>query len=204
MTSDFTSNNIMMMALNNFTNNSYRYQNPAVTVSFGSQANMSNMSSIFNRAVALANAANMGNYMGALNGNYTDISLSTPAWLQQIGQSATSSLNLNFNQALRNPFMAASNSGAVTPAVVSTNSESAQELRKYGITATGDAAKDKKALENAKAKAAQIKKEAASIAEELYDAMKGAGTKNDKLQAAIDKINKDKNSDSELTFLFYT
>lgn len=36
----------------------------------------------------------------------------------------------------------------------------------------------------------KIKKEAASIAEDLYDAMKGAGTKNEKLQKTVDKINK--------------
>ncbi len=62
------------------------------------------------------------------------------------------------------------------------------------------AAEAKKAKEADEAKANEekdlkekekVKKEAAKIAEDLYDAMKGAGTKNDKLQAAIDKINKD-------------
>ena len=53
-------------------------------------------------------------------------------------------------------------------------------------------ADDKKAADKAKdAKAKEIEAEAASIAEDLYDAMKGAGTKNDKLQQTIERINKD-------------
>ena len=108
MTADFASNISMMMALNNFTNGQYKYQYPTITTSSGSYVDPSGMSSIFNHAVAMANAANMGNYTGGLNGNFADISLSTPAWLQQVGEAATSSLNLNFNQSLMNPFASTS------------------------------------------------------------------------------------------------
>ncbi len=53
-------------------------------------------------------------------------------------------------------------------------------------------ADDKKAADAAKdARAKEIADEAAGIAEDLYDAMKGAGTKNDKLQQTIERINKD-------------
>ena len=53
-------------------------------------------------------------------------------------------------------------------------------------------ADDKKAADTAKeASDKKIDAEAASIAEDLYDAMKGAGTKNDKLQQTIERINKD-------------
>lgn len=53
-------------------------------------------------------------------------------------------------------------------------------------------ADNKKAADKAKdAKKKEIKEEAAAIAEDLYDAMKGAGTKNEKLQQTIEKINKD-------------
>ena len=53
-------------------------------------------------------------------------------------------------------------------------------------------ADDKKVADAAKdARAKEIADEAASIAEDLYDAMKGAGTKNDKLQQTIERINKD-------------
>ena len=53
-------------------------------------------------------------------------------------------------------------------------------------------ADDKKVADAAKeARAKEIADEAAGIAEDLYDAMKGAGTKNDKLQQTIERINKD-------------
>ena len=61
----------------------------------------------------------------------------------------------------------------------------------YGISTTGDSAKDAKALKNAEAKEAKTKEQAAAIAEKLYDAMKGAGTKNDQLRQALGQLNND-------------
>lgn len=69
--------------------------------------------------------------------------------------------------------------------------ETTQKLNMYGISSTGDAEKDKKALATAEAKQNRIEAEAAEIAEDLYVAMKGAGTDNNKLKSAVSKINKD-------------
>lgn len=70
-------------------------------------------------------------------------------------------------------------------------SEDTMKLNMYGISTTGDAKKDAAALKNAEAKDAKTKEQAAKIAEDLYDAMKGAGTKNDKLKAALGRLNND-------------
>ena len=78
-----------------------------------------------------------------------------------------------------------------TGASARVTSAEAQELNMYGISTTGDKAKDAKALKDVKAKQEKIEAQAAQIAEELYDSMKGAGTKNDKLKAAVSKITKD-------------
>lgn len=69
--------------------------------------------------------------------------------------------------------------------------ETTQKLNMYGISSTGDKTKDAKLLKNAEAKQGKIDTEAAKIAEDLYVAMKGAGTDNDKLKNAVSKINKD-------------
>lgn len=69
--------------------------------------------------------------------------------------------------------------------------ETTQKLNMYGISSTGDKEKDAKALKNADAKQNKIETEAASIAEECYVAMKGAGTDNSKLKSAVARINKD-------------
>lgn len=70
-------------------------------------------------------------------------------------------------------------------------SEDTMKLNMYGISTTGDAKKDAAALKNAQAKENKVKEQAAKIAEDLYDAMKGAGTKNDKLKAALGRLNND-------------
>ena len=69
--------------------------------------------------------------------------------------------------------------------------ETTMKLNMYGISTTGDAEKDAKALKNAEAKEAKTKEQAAAIAEKLYDAMKGAGTKNDQLKKALGQLNND-------------
>ncbi len=69
--------------------------------------------------------------------------------------------------------------------------ETTMKLNMYGISTTGDAEKDAKALKNAEAKEAKTKEQAAAIAEKLYDAMKGAGTKNDQLRQALGQLNND-------------
>ena len=69
--------------------------------------------------------------------------------------------------------------------------ETTMKLNMYGISTTGDSAKDAKALKNAEAKEAKTKEQAAAIAEKLYDAMKGAGTKNDQLRQALGQLNND-------------
>lgn len=69
--------------------------------------------------------------------------------------------------------------------------ETTQKLNMYGISSTGDKEKDAKLLKNAEAKQDKIDTEAAKIAEELFVAMKGAGTDNDKLKSAVSRINKD-------------
>lgn len=69
--------------------------------------------------------------------------------------------------------------------------ETTLKLNMYGISSTGDKAKDAKLLKNAEAKQGKIDTEAAKIAEDLYVAMKGAGTDNAKLKNAVSRINKD-------------
>ena len=206
MTADFTSNMSMMFALNNFTNGAYKYQYPTingVTNAYMNPEIMSSIPSIFQQAAVMANAGNMGNYAHLTNFDVSNMSLSTPLWMQTISNQ-TYTPQVDFTRLYTyNPFAAnngstttvgSSQAGGVTnpfnqPSVK--NQELANELNKYGISSTGDEEKDKKALEKAKAGETKVKKEAAKIAESLYDAMKGAGTKETKLATAIAAINKD-------------
>ena len=87
--------------------------------------------------------------------------------------------------------VAGAGAGASASAGNGTTAQQAQELNLYGISITGDKDKDAKALKAAKGKQEKIEAQAAQIAEDLFDAMKGAGTKNDKLKSAVSKINKD-------------
>ena len=154
-----------------------------------------NYNSIPAAAYALGGLANLG----TMN---TD--LLKPQWMQNMDNpfkfnqfDFTQMYTYNpFQQGnVTNPFNASPAGTQQNPAVTGTApaaiDETTQKLNMYGISSTGDKEKDAKALKAAQGKQDKIETDAANIAEELYDAMKGAGTKNDKLKSAVAKINKD-------------
>lgn len=100
MTADFASNINMMMGLNSFTNGAYKYQYPTINgQSFmDSSIFAMNMPAAFQQGVAVANALNATNYMPA-GSDYLNTTLSTPVWLQNVGN--------NFTSAYTNPFVSA-------------------------------------------------------------------------------------------------
>lgn len=111
-------------------------------------------------------------------GNYADAT----ALAQNYTQALT--LGQNYNQGV----------GTQTNPVTGqqqTIDETTQKLNMYGISSTGDKARDAKLLKNAEAKQGKIDTDAAKIAEDLFVAMKGAGTDNEKLKNAVSRINKD-------------
>ncbi len=215
MTADYASNLNMMMALNNFTGGAYKYQFPTITtnsntvsmdMSGGSVFGSEKVPSAMYHAIAMANAANMGNYIQGFNTDRLNASLSTPAWMQNMNNNLNANIQL-LNQPLMNPFAsAATNSGVTNPYISNPytvnpnpviephsvkNLELAQELNKYGISSTGDEVKDKKALAKAKEKEKSNLQEAQKIVDEISDAVRSMwGTDNDKLKAAVKKINK--------------
>ena len=111
-------------------------------------------------------------------GNYADAT----ALAQNYTQALT--LGQNYNQGV----------GTQTNPVTGqqqTIDETTQKLNMYGISSTGDKARDAKLLKNVEAKQGKIDTDAAKIAEDLFVAMKGAGTDNEKLKNAVSRINKD-------------
>ena len=194
MTADFASNLNMMMALNSFTNGAYKYQYPTINgQSFMDNSVFAmNMPAAFQQGVAVANALNATNYLPS-GSDVFNASLSTPAWLQNVGNNFAMPKFDFTNLFTYNPFASSQTNPANpnNPAASTGVSDLVRELNERGISSTGDEEKNKKALKLAKEKEANLKAEAASIAEDLYDAMKGAGTKNDKLVAAVNRITKD-------------
>lgn len=137
-----------------------------------------------NNGTATTNA-NINPYMGAytnpnaLGNNYANAS----ALAQSYSNPFALSQNYTANNGNNNAEATANQGQAVN--------ETTQKLNMYGISSTGDAEKDEKALKAAESKQDKIETEAAEIAEEMYVAMKGLGTDNAKLKAAVSRINKD-------------
>lgn len=197
-------------------NNPFAFSGMQYSINPFSTLNMANMtSSLFGLASGNYNLNNwaLGNLSNVSNWN---ADLMTPQWMQNLNNLQYGFQQYNFNGlgAYTMPQFttvgtqqqatgATSTTGSATgtqQTVTNPYAQTAQttqandttmKLNMYGISTTGDSAKDAKALKSAQAKEAKTKEQAAGIAEKLYDAMKGAGTKNDQLKKALAQLNND-------------
>lgn len=200
----------------NYYNNPFAFMGAQYSINPLSSLNMANMtSSLFGLASGNYNLNNwaLGNLSNVPNWN---ADLMMPQWMQNLQNAQYGFQQYNFNGlgAYTMPQFATgtqatgtqtgttatgltTGTGATGAQQTVTNpyaqatqtNETTMKLNMYGISTTGDSAKDAKALKNAEAKEAKTKEQAAAIAEKLYDAMKGAGTKNDQLRQALGQLN---------------
>ena len=203
----------------NFYNNPFTFMGAQYSINPLSSLNMANMtSSLFGLASGNYNLNNwaLGNLSNSTNWN-SDLMM--PQWMQNIQNAQYGFQQFNFNglgaytmpqvatgtQATGTAASGSAGVSAGTATTVGTQlavttpyaqvaqqtqpNETSMKLNMYGISTTGDAEKDAKALKNAEANESKTKEQAAAIAENLYDAMKGAGTKNDQLKKALYQLN---------------